>query len=130
MEKGDSYGAIAQSCASFVVICHYDKATVVCDGYDKVHLSKTTLINDVDKILIQWSASIWIQCSWGNKYDFLYTPCNKQRLIDMITRELQVGGGSIVINVPGSPDVDIVKAAIKASQPGAAPSYRDLDQIP
>ncbi len=66
MEKGDSYGAIAQSCASFVVICHYDKATVVCDGYDKVHLSKTTLINDVDKILIQWSASIWIQCSWGN----------------------------------------------------------------
>ncbi len=31
-------------------LCHYDKATVVCDGYDKVHLSKTTLINNVDKI--------------------------------------------------------------------------------
>ncbi len=31
-------------------LCHYDKATVVCDGYDKVHQSKTTLINNVDKI--------------------------------------------------------------------------------
>ncbi len=47
----------------------------------------------------------------------------------MITRELQVEG-STVINVPGGADVDIVKAAIKASQPRASPSYRALDQIP
>ncbi len=128
MEKGDSYGAIAQSYASFVT-CHYDKATVVCVGYDKVHLLKTTLINDVDKILIQRSASMWIQCSREKKEDFLSTPCNKQGLIDMITRELQAGG-STVINAPGGADLDIAKASIKASQPGASPCYRDLDQIP
>ncbi len=39
-------------CNSAVIrqLCHYDKATVVRDGYDKVHLSKTTLMNNVDKI--------------------------------------------------------------------------------
>ncbi len=62
MEKGDSYGAIVQSCASFVT-CHYDKATALGDGYDKVHhLSKTTLINEADNIN---SSSGQFQCGYS-----------------------------------------------------------------
>ena len=114
MEKGDSYGAIAQSYASFVT-CHYDKATVVFDGYergpsikDNTHQRRGQYTQPV----VRFNADTEFV---GKKDDFLSTPCNKQGLIDMITRELQAGG-STVINAAGDADVDIVKAAIKASR--------------
>jgi len=49
-EKGDSYGAIAQSYADFT-IHHYGKATVVFEVIAKVLPSKTIRIRDVVKTL-------------------------------------------------------------------------------
>ena len=113
-KRGDSYGAIAQSYANFVKR-HYDKATVVFDGYgqdpsikDNTHQRRGQNTRPV----VSFNTDTEFV---GKKEDFLSTPCNKQRLIDMITQELQMGG-STVINAPGDADVDIVKAAIKASR--------------
>ncbi|KAF0043587.1 hypothetical protein F2P81_004924 [Scophthalmus maximus] len=51
----------------------------------------------------------------GRKDDFLSRSCNKQRLIDLMTVELEKKGCTI-INALGDADVDIVKAAVKASE--------------
>ncbi len=126
-KRGDSYGAIAQSYASFVT-CHYDKATVVFDGYergpsikDNTHQRRGQYTQPV----VRFNADTEFV---GKKDDFLSTPCNKQGLIDMITRELQAGG-STVINAAGDADVDIVKAAIKASHQTTTLIGEDTDLL-
>ncbi|KAG7165603.1 hypothetical protein Hamer_G013102 [Homarus americanus] len=113
-KKGDSYGAIARMYADFT-IRHYGKATVVFDGYsegpsikDKTHERH----EQITRPIISFNAKTEFV---GRKDDFLSRSCNKQGLIDLVTEELQKKGCT-VINALGDADMDIVKAAIKASQ--------------
>ena len=51
----------------------------------------------------------------GRKDDFLSRSCHKQGLLNLMTEELQYKGCN-VIKASGDADVDIVKAAVNASE--------------
>ena len=96
-------------------IRHYGKATIVFDGYsegpsikDNTHQRRGQNTHPI----VSFNAKTEFV---GKKEDFLSRPCNKQGLIDLVTEELQMKDCK-VINASGDADVDIVKAAIKASQ--------------
>ena len=95
-------------------IRHYGKATIVFDGYsegpsikDNTHQRRGQNTHPI--------VSFNAKTEFVGKKDFLSRPCNKQGLIDLVTEELQMKDCK-VINASGDADVDIVKAAIKASQ--------------
>jgi 5'-3' exonuclease len=111
--KGDSYGAIAQSYADFT-IRHYGSATVVFDGYgggpsikDNTHQRRGQNIHPVVSFTAETEFS-------GKKDEFLSRDSNKQGLIDLISDALR-NRDCNVINAQGDADVDIVKAAVEAS---------------
>lgn len=112
--KGDSYGAIAKSYADFT-IRHYGKATVVFDGYsegpsikDNTHQRRGENTHPI----INLNADTEFV---GRKDDFLTRSSNKEALIKLMTEELEKKGCT-VIKASGDADVDIVKAAVKASE--------------
>lgn len=113
-KRGENYGAIARSYADFTIY-HYGKATVVFDGYsegpsikDNTHQRRGQHAHPI----ISLDAKTEFV---GRKDDFLSRSFNKQGLIHLVTEELQKKGCT-VINASGDAAVDIVKAAIKASQ--------------
>lgn len=110
-KKGDSYGAIAQSYADFTTR-HYG---IVFDGYsegpsikDNTHQRRGENTHPI----VNFNAKTEFV---GRKNDFLSRSCNKQGLINLMTEELEKKGCT-VINASGDADVDIVKAAVKASE--------------
>ncbi len=113
-KKGDSYGAIAQSYADFT-IRHYGKATVVFDGYSEGPSIKDNThqrLGENTHPIVNFNAETEFV---GRKDDFLSRSCNKQGLINLMTEDLEKKGCT-VINASGDADVDIVKAAVKASE--------------
>ena len=113
-KKGDSYGDIAQSYADFT-IRHYGKATVVFDGYsegpsikDNTHQRRGENTHPI----INFNAETVFM---GRKDEFLSRSCNKQGLINLITKQMKKKGCT-VFNTTGDADVEIVKAAVKASE--------------
>ncbi len=113
-KKGDSYGAIAQSYADFT-IRHYGKATVVFDGYSEGPSIKDNTHQRLDENthpIVNFNEETEFV---GRKGDFLSRSCNKQGLINLMTEDLEKKGCT-VINASGDADVDIVKAAVKASE--------------
>ena len=113
--KGDSYGAIAESYADFA-IRRYGVATVVFDGYTggpsiKDNTHQRRLGQKVHPV-VSFTAETEFA---GKKEEFLSRDSNKQGLIDLISGELRKRGCH-VINSPGDADVDIAKAAVEASR--------------
>lgn len=114
LDGGSLVHRLAQSYADCTTR-NYGKATVVFGGYSK----DPSIKNNTHQRhganthpIVNFNAETEFV---GRKDDFLSRSCNKQRLIDLMTVELEKKGCTI-INALGDADVDIVKAAVKASE--------------
>ena len=112
--KGDLYGAIAESYAEFTVR-NYGLATVVFDGYgagasikDNTHQRRGKNLHPVISFTEETEFS-------GKKEDFLSRDKNKAAMITLISAAL-IRKGCHVIQSPGDADVDIVKATVERSR--------------
>ncbi|KAK4304743.1 hypothetical protein Pmani_023319 [Petrolisthes manimaculis] len=113
-KHGQNYGVIAQSYADFTVRHYGSATTVVFDGYeegpsikDNTHQRRGHNSHPI----VHFTADTEFS---GKKEEFLSKDVNKQTLIKMIIAELRRSDCDIV-NAPGDADVDIVKAAVRAS---------------
>ncbi|KAK4298605.1 hypothetical protein Pmani_008001 [Petrolisthes manimaculis] len=113
-KRGQNDGEIAQSYADFTVRHYGSATTVVFDGYeegpsikDNTHQRRGHNSHPI----VHFTADTEFS---GKKEKFLSRDFNKQTLIKMIIAELRRSGCDVV-NAPGDADVDIVKAAVRAS---------------
>ena len=111
---GNSYGEIAQSYADFTIRHYGLNATVVFDGYgegptikDNTHQRRGQNIHPI----VNFTAETKFD---GKKDEFLSRDINKQRLINLISAEIEQKGCTVV-NAAGDVDVDIVRSAVDAS---------------
>jgi hypothetical protein len=113
-KRGNIYGEIAQSYADFTIRHYGLNATVVFDGYgegptikDNTHQRRGQNIHPI----VNFTAETKFD---GKKDEFLSRDINKQRLINLISTEIEQKGCT-VINTAGDADVDIVRSAVDAS---------------
>ena len=112
-KNGDTYRAIAANYATFT-IKHYDKATVVFDGYEETPSIKdnTHKRRGNSGPEVKFTPSSIFS---GKKDEFLARASNKQRMVDLITESLEEKGCEVV-KANGDADVDIVMSAVGHSQ--------------
>ena len=113
-KRGDSYGAIAQSYADST-ICIMVKQQTFFDGYSEDPSIKDNThqrLGANTHPIVKFNAETEFV---GRKDDFLTRSSNKQGLFNLMTNELEKKGCT-VINASGDAEVDIVEAAVEASE--------------
>jgi hypothetical protein len=111
--KGVTYDVIAGSYASFV-IKRYGLATIVFDGYESgLSIKDMTHIRRVTKMspTVVFTPDMLFR---GQKEEFLSNKSNKQSMIKLIGKHLQLLGCT-VLYAPGDADVDIVRTCMKSA---------------